>query len=422
MTPASNVTPATVRPRKDREFEVVVFGATSFVGQILCRYLHRRFPASDDLRWAIAGRNPAKLDAINQELGTSLTTLVSDAQDSAALESMATRTRVVCTTVGPYAFYGSKLVAACVTSGTDYCDLTGEPQWMRRMIDEHEVQATETGARVVHACGFDSIPSDLGVWFTQREALQRFGAPCAQIRMGLKAARGGVSGGTVASLVNAVQEASADRELRRQLQNPYLLCPVGEQEGVRQPNVTRPTYDDELRAWLAPFVMAAINTRVVHRSHALAGRPWGDDFRYDESMLMGPGLRGRLRATATSVGLGGTLALLALGPTRALLRKTVLPKPGEGPSPAKQKAGFFDLRFFGRTGAGQRLRTKVTGDRDPGYGSTAKMLGEAAVCLARETPEAVPGGFLTPSIAMGEPLLGRLEKHAGLAFEVLELS
>lgn len=398
-----------------REFDVVVYGATSFVGQILSRYLNHQYGSDGGLKWAIAGRSQAKLDKVNSDLGTSLPTIVADAHDVVALDAMTKRAKVICTTVGPYALYGSDLVAACAANGTDCCDLTGEPQWMKRMIDAHQAKAAETGARIVHNCGFDSLPSDLGVLFTQQQAIAQLGSHCSKIRMAVKAAKGGMSGGTIASMINVFNEASNDPTLRKTLQNPYAVCPEGDRSGVRQLNVSSPQYDADIGHWLAPFVMASINTRVVHRSHALAGHPWGKDFLYDESMMM----KGRFAATAMTAGLGGFMAMVAIKPTRWLLQKFALPAPGEGPSPAEQEAGFYDMRFFGTTANGQTIRTKVTGDKDPGYGSTAKMLGEAAVCLARDIDEDVPGGFPTPSIVFGNKLIDRLCQNAGLTFEVL---
>lgn len=405
-----------------RDFDLVVYGAASFVGRLLTRYLMQRHGAAGELKWALAGRNQAKLDAVAAEFGAqALPTIIADANDAAALSAMAAQARVVVSTVGPYALYGSELVAACVAQGTDYCDLTGEPQWMQRMIDAHQDEAEKSGARIVHNCGFDSIPSDLGVWFTQEQAQADFAEPCVQIKMRVKAMRGGASGGTVASMLNVMAELKSDPGLRKVLQNPYAVAPQGLRQGVRQPNVTSPEFDQDAQAWVAPFVMAGINTRVVHRSHALLGRPWGEDFLYDEAMQMGGGVRGALRAGGLAAGLGGFMVLAALGPSRNLLAKHVLPKPGEGPSPAEQENGFFDLRFYGRTAGGKQIVTKVTGDRDPGYGSTAKMLGEAALCLAQDhDATAQEGGFWTPSTALNGALLQRLTQQAGLRFERLD--
>ena len=406
------------------EFDVLVFGATSFVGKLLCRYLSERHGAAGALKWAAAARSQAKLEALRADLGPAaagLALVVADAGDAAALRAMCSRGRVVVSTVGPYALYGELLVQVCAQGGTDYCDLSGEVQWIRRMIERYEAAARASGARIVHCCGFDSIPSDLGVMFLQQEAQRRFGAPCSRIKMRVKAMRGGVSGGTVASMLNVVKEAAASPALRKELANPYSLCGPEAGKGVRQPNVSSARWDEDFGAWCAPFVMAAINTRVVHRSNALQAEAYGADFRYDEAMLAGRGAKGRLAALVITAGLGAFMLGAALPPTRWLLERFVLPAPGAGPSPQAQRSGFYDIRFFGTTADGRSLRAKVTGDRDPGYGSTSKMLGEAGACLALDLPKsACAGGFWTPATALGDRLLLRLNAHAGLSFELLE--
>ena len=407
--------------REDRPLDIVVFGATSFVGQILCRYLVERHGTAGDLRWAIAGRSTAKLGSVATATGASVPQITADAASGDDMATLAESARVVVSTVGPYALHGSGLVAACAAAGTDYCDLTGEPQWMQRMIDTHGAAAEASGAGIVHSCGFDSIPSDLGVRFTQQAAIERFGRPCTRIAMRVKAMKGGASGGTIASMMNVMEETAADPTLRKLLANPYALAPEGMRTGVDQPNVMLPKHDDASGEWVGPFVMAAINTRVVHRSHALLGRPWGEDFVYDEAMMMGDGPVGAAKAAGLAGGLGGFMGLVALGPARRLLNRFVLPEPGEGPSPEAQENGHFDIRFFGTTADGRTITTKVTGDRDPGYGSTAKMLGESATTLLhlpREGAAGVAGGFWTPATALGDPLIEALETHAGLMFAV----
>jgi short subunit dehydrogenase-like uncharacterized protein len=403
--------------------DLVVFGATSFVGQILTRYLAEEFGTHGRLRWAIAGRSAQKLEALRSSLGLKaarLPVVVADAADDSALHRMCTGTRVVVSTVGPYALHGEPLVKACAVTGTDYCDLAGEVQWIRRMIRAYEKTARKSGARIVHCCGFDSIPSDVGVHFLQREARARFGAPCTEVKMRVKGARGGASGGTVASMMNLLKEASADPALRRELADPYSLCPDGDTTRVRQRDVRTPQFDADFDAWVAPFVMSAINTRVVLRSNALSRHSYGKEFRYDEAMLTGGGLKGQLAATAVTAGLGAVMVGGALPPVRAVLERFVLPKPGEGPSAEAQRKGWYDLRFLGRTADGRQLRVKVTGDRDPGYGSTAKMLGQAGACLAVDFADGGrPGGFWTPATMFGDRLIERLIAHAGLTFEVL---
>ena len=407
-----------------KEFDLVVFGATSFVGEILARYLLDRH-GTDSIRWAIAGRSATKLHALQRELGVDgaqLPAIIADSNDEPAMRALCNRARVVISTVGPYALYGETLVRVCAETGTDYCDLTGEVQWIRRMIDRYQTQAIASGARIVHCCGFDSIPSDLGVYALQQAAIQRFGKPLRSISMRVKAMRGGFSGGTAASLLNVAKEAGKDHALRRELANPFSLCP--EPSGTRQPRTNRAMFDSDFKSWTAPFIMAGINTRIVHRSNALLAQRYGHDFRYSEAVLTGKGLKGRLAATGASGGLAAFMLASALTPTRTVLERFVLPKPCEGPSPEAQRKGFFDLRFFGRTGesqtdSGHTMRGKVTGDRDPGYGSTAKMLGEAAACLAFDLPaNEKQGGFWTPASLLGDRLITRLQTHAGLRFEI----
>jgi short subunit dehydrogenase-like uncharacterized protein len=401
--------------RSQRTHDIVLFGATSFVGQILTKCMVERHGNHGDVTWAMAGRNVDKLAQVAADTGAEVDRIVVDADDAKALAEMCAHTNLVISTVGPYALYGSKLVAAVAEAGIDYVDLTGEPQWMRRMIDRYHDRAVETGARIVHACGFDSVPSDMGVWFLQREAQQRFGEPCTSIGMGVKGAKGGASGGTVASMMNMMEEVSADPSLREVLSDPYALAADGDRYGPDQPNVIFPEYDDGLESWLAPFVMAATNTRVVLRTHSLLGHPWGDDFTYGESMLMGDGIAGRAKAMAMSGAMGGFMFAAALGPMRSVMGK-VLPAPGEGPSPEAQEQGFYDLRFHGTTAGGDEIMVKVTGDRDPGYGSTAKILAEAATTLMHSEAS---GGFWTPATALGDRFIDALQEHAGLTFDVL---
>ena len=402
----------------ERTYDIVVYGATSFVGQILCRHLVARHGTDGPLRWAIGGRNRAKLDVVASETGADVPRIVADAADRSALDELAASTRVVVSTVGPYALYGSELVAAVVEAGGDYCDLTGEVQWMRRMIDAHQTRAEHTGARIVHACGFDSIPSDVGTWFTQQRAIEEFGEPCREVRMSVAGAKGGVSGGTAASGMNMFEEMAADPSLRKETSNPYVLAPADMRTGPAQPGLGRPTRDERFESWVGPFVMAPTNSAVVLRTHAVLGQPWGRDFTYGETMMTGDGLIGAVAAYGMTAGLATFAGLASFGPTRSLLGR-VIPAPGEGPSPAKQQAGWFDVRFVGRTTSGREIHTKVTGDQDPGYGSTAKMLGEAAGTFLDVDRTATGGGFWTPASAFGDALVERLEAHAGVRFEVI---
>jgi short subunit dehydrogenase-like uncharacterized protein len=403
-----------------REFDIIVWGATGFTGALVAHYLLRQYGSDGDLRWAIAGRSQKKLDALQQELGVEngkLETIVADSFDADTLSDMASRTRVVLTTVGPYALYGSALVEACVENGTHYCDLAGEVQWIRKMIDQHQQRAAQTGARIVHCCGFDSVPMDIGVWFLQEEAKKRFGHYCDSITMLVKATKGSASGGTVASLINLIEESRKDRNIAGILVSPYSLNPEGERDGPDQRDQQNMVYNADAKSWTAPFVMAAVNTKVVRRSHALLGYPYGKDFRYQEAVMTGDGAAGWAKGAAMTAALGSLVVGASYSVSRKLLQKFVLPEPGEGPDPEMQKKGFFNLMQIGVMADGTILKSRITGDQDPGYGSTSKMLSECAVCLAKDDLT-IGGGVWTPASAMAGPLLNRLTENAGLTFEI----
>ena len=405
------------------QFDLIVFGATSFVGEILCQYLVKEYGVDGDVKWAAAGRSQSKLEKLRASLGKTaeqLTLLTADAADEVALKTLCDQTKVIISTVGPYALYGEPLVKVCVETGTDYCDLTGEVQWVKRMITRYQGQAQESGARIVHCCGFDSIPSDMGVWHLQQQAQQQFGAAATDIRMRVKAMRGAASGGTIASMINITKEAAKSKELRKELANPYSICPANHSFKGRQRNVTAPEFDKDSNQWAGPFIMAGINTRVVHRSNALSGNAYGDKFLYDESVLMGKGAKGRMTAGGFVLGIGVFLAGAAIKPTRWVMENYMLPKPGEGPSPKAQEKGFYDIRFIGETEKGDIIKTKVTGDRDPGYGSTSKMLAQAGLSLAFDVSnEEKGGGFWTTATVFDQRFVDRLTSKAGIGFEVL---
>jgi short subunit dehydrogenase-like uncharacterized protein len=406
----------------DRELDLVVWGATGFTGRLVAEYLYGQYGTGGDLRWAIGGRSPDKLDALRETLGAGedLPVITGDSRDPVSLAALVERTAVVCSTVGPFARYGSELVEACAAAGTHYCDITGEVQWMRRMIDAHEDTARASGARIVHACGFDSIPSDLGTLFLQDAMQAQEGRACSEVKLRVRKMKGAFSGGTVASLLNALEEAGRDPQARRALGHPYGLNPEGEQSGPDGADQKTPVYDPDFVSWTAPFVMATVNTRVVRRSNAVMDYPYGRDFRYSEAVTTGPGTMGWTRAASMTAGLGAFAAAASVGPARALMNRLFLPQPGEGPDEAQRESGSFDLRLFGRAANGKTLRARVTGDRDPGYGATCRMLGESAVCLAQDGDAlSVEGGFWTPASCMGETLIARLRASAGLGFELL---
>lgn len=390
-------------------FDIVLYGATSFVGQITAKYLAQH--TSEPFSWAIAGRNRAKLDTLKAELGLAdLPILVADSHDEDALRSIAEQTNVIITTVGPYALYGETLVKICAETGTDYCDLTGEPQWIKQMLDQYAAQAKESGARIIHCAGFDSIPSDLGVWALQEHAIAATGKPVSHIKMRVTKIRGAASGGTVASMLNVMADVGKDKSLRKVLVNPYVLCPDEHGFHVRQTNHQKAQFEPDTKMWVMPFVMAAINERIVHRTNALLGARYGSAFRYDEAMRA----KSAGQAWGMTLGLGAFMLGAATGLGRTLMAKTFLPKPGEGPSEQAQLKGMFDMRFYGTTEDGSQLEFKVKGDRDPGYGSTAKMLAQVGLCLAKDVSE-LEGGCWTPASGLGQKLIDRLAAHAGVS-------
>ena len=400
-----------------RIYDVIIWGASGFTGRLVAEYFLGQYPDSSSLKWAVAGRNENKLKSVlNQIGGNDIPIIIADSMDRESLATMVQQTKVICTTVGPYAKYGSLLVELCVQNKTDYCDLTGEVQWMRKMIDLHHDSASANGTRIVHTCGFDSVPSDMGVFFTQKALKEKFGSYAQHIKLRVKAMKGGMSGGTYASLNYILEQAKDDPSIMKTLFDPYGLNPKDGPRGNDKADLRRVIFEKDSNSWLSPFLMAAINTKVVRRSHALAQLPYGENFMYDEAMMMGPGVSGRIKATTTAM----AMAVMMGGKPDGILKKVTnrfMPDPGEGPSKEEREAGFYNLRLFSKMPDGSIQQSRVTGDRDPGYGSTSKMLGEAAVCLAKDE-ESIPaiGGCLTPSTALGDAYLERLRRHAGLTF------
>lgn len=412
----------------DRDFDIVLFGATGFTGKLVAEYLARHAPKG--VRWAIAGRNQKKLDAVKRDLLaidpalSELQTIVADGHDQASLDALVPKTRVVCTTVGPFAEHGQMLVATCARNGTHYCDITGEVPFIRKSIDENHQKAIETRARIVHCCGFDSIPSDLGTFILWDHARKQ-GGSLSWTKAFVGEMKGGASGGTASSMLGVVEAASKDPKVRRLLGNPHALdpeMPRGRNTDPFEQDVKGVAFDPDIQRWTAPFFMASINTRIVRRSNALL--KYGEPFRYREMMSLPQGPKGLVAASVVTAGMGGFLLCAALPPTRALLAKYVLPKAGEGPSKEARDAGHFTLRFVaeGTTGTAATLRAKATvkGTSDPGYGETAKMLGQSALCLALDEAALEPRyGVLTPASAMGMTLVDRLRAE-GMTFAVEE--
>jgi short subunit dehydrogenase-like uncharacterized protein len=401
----------------DRQYDLVVWGATGVAGRLVAEYLTEQY-TPDDLALAIGGRNEGRLETIASDLvdesdaWDDLPIVLGDATEPETLEAIARDTRVVCTTVGPYTKYGTPLVGACVEAGTDYCDLTGEVNWTREMIDEYHDAAVEADTRIVHSCGFDSVPADLGTHLAQSFAREEYGEPCDRVRIYVEDASGGVSGGTLASAAELFEAASKDPEVRKVLGNPYSLAPPGEREGV-DPGEQRLPRKDPLRpVWTAPSPMAPVNERVVRRSNALLSYPWGRGFRCQEIIPTGRGLGGAATAGAISGGLTLFTLAMSVGPTRSALKRFVFPDPGEGPSEEQMANGHFTVRVRGQGTSDDgpfTVDAEIGADRDPGYGGTARMLGESAMCLVEDdTDSPLSGGVLTPVSAIGDPLAERL--------------
>ena len=406
-----------------REFDVVLWGATGATGRRAAHHLAIRAGASG-LRWAIGGRNKTKLESVRDGLpagGHAVHILVGDSHDVAFLAEMTARTRVVVSTVGPFALYGSELVAACAANGTHYCDLAGETHWMRAMMDAHEVEAQRTRARIIHACGHDSIPSDLGVQYLQEAAIEAFGAPCPRVVTRITRMKGGFSGGTAGTFLNAMELRERDPAFAALSVDPYALCPEGERQGADGPDRMMPisvTYDPHLKAWTNPYFMAPMNAKVVRRTNALLGYPYGRDFSYAETAATAGGLSGWLAAMRSALFARGFLIAMAIPATRSLLKRYVLPKSGEGPPAELREKGFYELVIIGEMPDGAVLKMRVTGQGDPAVESTCRMLVEAALCLAKDAEQiAVGGGFWTPASAFGPLLRDRITEHAGLSFE-----
>jgi short subunit dehydrogenase-like uncharacterized protein len=400
----------------DRQYDIVVWGATGVAGRLVAEYLTEQY-GPDALALAIGGRSEKRLETLAADLaaGTEwadVPIVLGDATDLESLREMAASTAVVCTTVGPYTTYGTPLVEACIDAGTDYCDLTGEVNWIRETVDRFHDAAVEAETRIVHSCGFDSVPADIGTALIQSFARETFGPPCETVRIYVEDGSGGVSGGTLASFGELFEATAEDPVARRVLANPYSLAPPGEREGVDPGEQRRPRKDPLRAEWTAPSPMAPVNERVVRRSNALLGYPWGREFRCSEVVPTGRGLKGAATAGVVAGGLGLFSAAMSVRPLRSGIRKYVFPDPGEGPTSEETERGYFSVRVLGRGRADDdqfTVEAKFGADWGPGYGATARMLGEAGMCLREEeTDSPLSGGVLTPAAAIGTPLADRL--------------
>jgi short subunit dehydrogenase-like uncharacterized protein len=375
------------------EFDIIVYGATGFTGRLVAEHLAARYGVGGEVKWAMAGRSREKLEAVRDEIGAPKDTplVVADAADPASLNAMVGRAKAIISTVGPYQLYGSDLVAACVAAGTDYLDLCGEPNWMAEMIGAHHAAAQKSGARILFSCGFDSIPFELGVFFAQETAKARLGGVVPRVKGRMRRLKGGLSGGTAASGRATMEAIQKNPALLAVMVDPFALTPGF--KGPDQPRGDAVERDEDLDAEVGPFMMAAINTKNVHRSNLLQGHAYGTDFVYDEMAVVDPNAPASFAVDAANS-----------------------PKPGEGPSKEERETGFYDAVFIGIAADGRKVRVAVKGDKDPGYGSTSKMIAETAICLVN-APD-VPGGVWVPGAALGDRLIERLQQNAGLSFEV----
>ena len=382
------------------KYDFVIYGATGFTGKLVVEYAINQYNNNNEISWAIAGRNNEKLEHIQEKynLPSYIGKIIVDSNDQNSIDEMVSQTKCVLTTVGPYQLYGEKIIKTCVSSGTDYVDLCGEPGFMHKIISECSAEAKETGARIVFSCGFDSIPFDLGVLFVQEEAMSKLNKYASSVRGRVRDMNGEFSGGTAASMKATMAALQSNPELINILVNPHALCDGI--NGVQQDDDSKPIYDKELDTWVAPFFMAPINTKNIHRSNKLMNHIYGENFKYNEMWIQGPGEEGKAAAEFIST-------MNPLGDA---------PEPGDGPSRESRENGNYDVLFCADVDD-ETIKASVSGDMDPGYGSTSKMITESAVCLVKDC-EDLAGGIYTPAASMGKKLIKRLEKNAGLSFKV----
>ena len=400
-----------------KKLDLVIWGATGFTGQLVCEYISYSY-SNKDLNWTIAGRNEEKLLKLKNRLNINNPILIGNSNDKSSLEKICGKTKVICSTVGPYAIHGTELIHACVKMKTNYCDISGETQWIRKIIDTYHEKAKSLKIKIVNSCGFDSIPSDMGVYFCQSRYYKENGEYANAINMRVAGTKGGFSGGTYNSLTNVIHEASVNKSVRKILNNPYGLNPVNEQSGPDKKDLRSVIYDKEAKSWIAPFVMAGINTKIVRRSNALFNYKYGKSFLYSEAVLVGDGILGKIIGYLSLIPI-----LMVIQKKGSIIKRIVdlfVPKAGQGPSKKQRENGFFNLKFYFNSNRKKYL-AKVTGDMDPGYGSTSKMLAECAICLALDDKLNKNYGVITPSVAFEEYILQRLQNNAGIKFSMKKI-
>ncbi len=408
------------------ECDVIVMGGTGFTGRLVVEYLIKNYGAKNDrFSWGIAGRDQKKIEKLKKsfiEIDSQVNNIpffLADSFHSQSLDKMTSSCKIVISTVGPYLEYGIPLIQSCVKNGTHYCDLTGEIPFIRESIDLFHEKAKKNKCKIIHSCGFDSIPSDLGVLLLQKYSLEKFNKVCDDVHLYVRSIKGGVSGGTISSMIKTVKYIDSHPEKRNILTSPFSLNPMDKiKNNVQQPVLKSIRWDSAFKKWTCPFLMSGINTRVVQRTNAIAQLPYGDNFKYNEVSSFNKGLRGFFKAFTTLM----TLVLIQFSIRSNLVlwifKKTFLPKPGEGPSKHQLQSGFFKLKIIGSINEIQKNSVTVIGDSDPGYSATAKMLTESAISILLNKNE-IPKqyGVLTPASGIGLSLIERL-KGKGIIFKI----
>ncbi len=403
--------------KKKCKYDLIVFGATGFTGKLVVEYLLKNYGIRNSrFTWAIAGRNKIKLEKLIKSLihvnkvTIDIDTFVVDSFDSNSLDILTSSCKVILSTVGPYLKYGLPLIKSCVKNKTNYCDITGEVPFIRDSIDKFHEEAKRNKCRIVHSCGFDSIPSDLGVLLLQKNSLKKYDTLCDEVNLYVQGINGGISGGTVASMVNIINYIKLYPNKRDMLKSPLSLNPVWETNNyVDQPTLKSIRWDKREKKWTCPFLMAGINTRIVRRTNAIADFPYGENFKYNEMSSYNRGLYGFLKALMMLTTLGLLQLTIKSKALFWILKNVVLPKPGEGPSKNKMKKGFFKMKLIGYCNKTIKISVTVEGDSDPGYSATAKMLSEAALSILLNE-DIIPKsyGVLTPASGIGLTLIHRL--------------
>tara|TARA_B110000438_G_scaffold118722_1_gene115943 strand:- start:296 stop:1534 length:1239 start_codon:yes stop_codon:yes gene_type:complete len=410
---------------KKIKYDLVLMGATGFTGKLVAEYLAQEYGAKNEqFVWAIAGRNRDKLINLKRYLeqydaeAKNLPILIADSHDKRSLDDITSVSRVIISTVGPYLKYGKMLVESCAVNGTDYCDLTGEVPFIRESIDSFDQLAKNNNCRIIHSCGFDAIPSDIGVLMLQKESIKKFGQPCDEIKLYVRSTRGGLSGGTIESMINISSYINSHPDLFSLLSNPYALNPNGQLPGGPDGSSLRSVkWDENMSLWTCPFIMSGINTRIVRRSNALTGFLYGDSFKYSEVYSFSKGFFGFMNSVSMLIGIACLKLAISFTPSLWLLRTFFLPSAGSGPSKENRENGYFKVTLVGST-VNNKVRVTVTGDRDPGYAATARMLAESALCMLLDR-ESIPNisGVLTPAAGIGNILISRLKDH-GITFKI----